>query len=208
MHTYTHNPPSRGQKAGPCTRTNLCSWTSSETGNEGICLVRYLELRGFQLLAKHCGSGNSFPWRGATGDRNQKERFCCCLSIYLKTQLQDPSPTLKKNCQQSHLYYIHFNEYFVEVFPYPQAACTDVKCCSSFFGIKNIASYLQFPPEGSKSFHLPPNSCWTFLDLCLCLRREEIMWPKRRKEVCTGYKMPLEARKGKLIKETGKEFGR
>lgn len=33
------------------------------------------------------------------------------------------------------------------------------------------------------------------------------MWPKRRKEVCTGYKIPLEARKGKLIKETGKEFG-
>lgn len=119
-----------------------------------------------------------------------------------------PQPHTQKNCQQSHLYYIHFNEYFVEVFPHPQAACTDVKCCSSFFGIKSIASYLQFPPEGSKSFHLPPDSCWTFLDLCLCLRREEIMWPKRRKEVCTGYKMPLEARKGKLIKETGKEFGR
>lgn len=33
------------------------------------------------------------------------------------------------------------------------------------------------------------------------------MWPKRRKEMYTGYKIPLEARKGKLIKETGKEFG-
>lgn len=32
------------------------------------------------------------------------------------------------------------------------------------------------------------------------------MWSKRRQEVRAGYKIPLAARKGKLIKETGKEF--
>lgn len=49
-----------------------------------------------------------------------------------KHNYRTPAPHSKEGCQWSHLYYIHFNEYFVEVFPHPRAVCTDVKNCSSF----------------------------------------------------------------------------